>query len=189
MVNVVVFHHVMGLTDAVARMAEQLGSVGHNVVVPDLFDGKRFSSIEEGVSHVDDLGMQAVIDTGVASVADLDGPLVVVGFSLGVLPAQQLAQTDARVVGAALCFSAVPPDMLADSWPETVALQIHLVENDPWADEDRPAAEELAAQAGIEITVHPGSGHLVFEPNLADYDPDVTLTITEQIAAFVGSVG
>ncbi len=189
MANVVVFHHVMGLTDAVEQMAEQFRSGGHNVVVPDLFAGKRFSSIEDGVGYVDDLGLQTVIDTGVAAVADVDGPLAVVGFSLGVLPAQKLAQTDARVRAAALCFSAVPPDMFAESWPENVSLQIHLVENDPWAEEDRPAAEELAAQAGTATTVYPGSGHLVIEPSLADYDPDVTGAITEQIVAFIGAAG
>jgi len=56
MAEVLLFHHVQGLTAGVYAFAGDLREAGHTVHVPDLFDGRTFDSIEEGMIHAKELG-------------------------------------------------------------------------------------------------------------------------------------
>lgn len=183
--TVLVFHHALGLAPGVRSVADQLRAAGHAVVCPDLYDGRLFNSIDDGVAYAEQLGTDTFVERGLQAAANVDGPMVVVGFSLGVLPAQKLAQTDNRVVGAVLCFSAVPADYFADRWPPDVDVQVHLVDGDPWAEEDRPAAEALVEQAGGRLVIHGGKGHLILEPALSDHDPAATSAMVSDRLEFV----
>ncbi len=69
--------------------------------------------------------------------------------------------------------------------PPAVRLQIHIVEGDPWAEEDLPAAQELAAAAGGELFLYEGSGHLVADPGPPDYDPETARLILERTLALL----
>ena len=64
--------------------------------------------------------------------------VVYAGFSLGVLPAQALAQTRPGARGALLFHACVAPDEFGTPWPKAVPLQVHLMEADAWAEEDEP---------------------------------------------------
>lgn len=182
MTDVVLFHHALGLT---AGVADELRGFGHHVTTPDLFGGATFTSIDEGVAHAEAIGFDTVIDRGVVAVTDLDGPFVIVGLSLGVLPAQRLAQSDERVAAAVLVHSAVPLGAFGEAWPRGVRLQIHLVEGDPWAEEDLPAARELAAASGGDLHLHPGTGHLVLEQGAPDHDPEAAGLVVRRILGFL----
>ncbi|MGY1617532.1 dienelactone hydrolase family protein [Geodermatophilus sp. SYSU D00691] len=189
MTDVVLFHHARGLTDGVRRFAGRLSAGGHRVTVPDLFDGATFGSIDEGVAHAQEIGVGTVLERGAAAVADLPPETVYAGLSLGVLPAQRLAQERAGALGALLLFSAVPAEEFG-SWPDGVALQLHLVDDDPWSEEDRPAAEELARTVpGAELFRYPGTGHLVCDDGLDDHDPAATELIVERSLAFLDRCG
>lgn len=180
MADIVLFHHALGLTDGVVAFADDLRAGGHQVTTPDLFDGHRFTTVDEGVAHAESLGFDQVIDRGMTAVADLGGPFVVAGLSLGVLPAQRLAQTDPRVSAAVLYLSAVPLGAFAATWPDGVALQVHLVEDDPWAQDDLPAARDLTSAADGALHLHPGTAHLVIERGSPDHDPEVAGQILER---------
>jgi dienelactone hydrolase len=175
MSDVIVFHHALGVTPGVDAFADRLRAAGHRVLVPDLFGGRRFDSIDAGVAHAGDVGFDVITERGVASARDREvtGGYFVVGFSLGVLPAQKLAQTDPEVRGAVLCHAAVPVTVFAERWPAGVAAQLHLVEDDPWAAEDLEAAREVAAASGGDLHLYPGHGHLVADASHPDFDPDV----------------
>jgi dienelactone hydrolase len=109
MAEVVVFHHALGLTDPVRRFADALRHAGHTVHTPDLYDGRRFATIEDGMAHSEELGgPMAIVDRARAAVESLPSEVVYVGFSLGVLAAQSLAQTRPGARGAVLCY-ATPP--------------------------------------------------------------------------------
>jgi dienelactone hydrolase len=188
--DVVLFHSALGLTEGVRIFADRLRAGGHRVTVPDLFEGRTFGSLEDGVAHAEALGTPVIAERGAAAAADLPEGLVAAGFSLGVLPAQKVAQTRAGARGALLYASAVPAAVFSPSWPAGVGLQMHLVEKDPWAEEDLPAAEELAATvAGAELFRYPGSGHLVCEQGFADYDEQICRQILERSLAFLERVG
>ena len=48
MADVVLFHHVQGLTAGVHRLAGELRAGGHTVHTPDFFEGATFDSIDDG---------------------------------------------------------------------------------------------------------------------------------------------
>ena len=164
MVHVLLFHHALGLTPGLHDLADRLREDGHDVTVPDLFEGRTFATVEEGVAHASEIGFGAVMERGVAAAADLPADLVYAGISLGVMPAQRLAQTRPGARGALLLESAVPTEDLG-SWPAGVPVQVHGMDADEYfAGEDLPAAQALVAEAsasaGAELFLYPGDGHL-----------------------------
>src|SRR5690348_1866890 len=108
MAEVLLFHHAQGLTPGVIAFADDLRAGGHTVHTPDLFEGRTFASIDEGMAYVEGVGFEAMRERGVGVADDLPAELVYLGFSLGVLPAQKLAQTRAGARGAVLFYSAIP---------------------------------------------------------------------------------
>src|SRR6266545_2097246 len=103
MAEVVLFHHALGLTDPVRSFAAALRDAGHTVHTPDLYDGRTFDTIENGMAHSEEIGgSMAIVDRARVAVESLPSEVVYVGFSLGVLPAQSLAQTRPGARGAVL---------------------------------------------------------------------------------------
>ena len=182
MAEVVVFHHALGLTGAVRGFADELGAAGHTVYTPDLYDGRTFGTIDGGMAYVDELGgPPAVVDRARAAVASLPSEVVYVGFSLGVLPAQALAQTRPGARGAVLCYSAVPLGQWGDNWPATwpegVRLQLHILDGD----EDFEIAQRLAATVSdAELFVYGGSEHY-----FAEHDEQAAALLLERVLDFL----
>ena len=115
--------------------------------------------------------------------------LVYAGFSLGVMPAQMLAQTRAGARGALLFHATLPPSEFDDSWPQGVPLQIHFMEDDPWAEEDLPAAREIAETvSGAELFLYPGDRHLFADSSLPDYDEHCAMLLKQRALGFLGRV-
>jgi dienelactone hydrolase len=182
MAEAVVFHHALGLTDAVRRFADELRTAGHTVYIPDLYDGRTFHTIDDGMAHSDELGgPMAIVDRARAAVASLPSEAVYIGFSLGVLSAQSLAQTRPGSRGAVLCYSAMPLGEWGDNWPATwqdgVPLQLHILDGD----EDFEIAQGLAATVpGAELFVYPGSEHY-----FAEHDEQAAALLMERVLDFL----
>src|SRR4051812_2594675 len=102
MATVVLFHHALGLTPGIVVFADELRRAGHTVHTPDLFEGRIFPTLEDGVRHAEEIGFGEVIGRGVRAAEQLPTNVVYAGFSLGVLPAQMLAQTRPGAGGALL---------------------------------------------------------------------------------------
>ena len=126
MAEVVLFHHAQGLTPGVAAFADELRHAGHIVHTPDLFEGRTFDSIEQGLSFVKELGFSEVMARGVRAVDALPAELVFAGFSLGVVPAQMLAQTRPGARGALFFYACIPVSEFGQTWPEGLPVQPHL---------------------------------------------------------------
>ena len=142
MAEILLFHHAQGQTPGFLAFAEELRAAGHVVHVPDLYDGKTFSELEDGIGYAREVGFGNILDRGVAEADDLPAELVYAGFSLGGMPAQKLAQTRPGARGALLFHAALPVSEFG-SWPAGVPVQIHFMEDDPWAEEDLDAAREI----------------------------------------------
>jgi dienelactone hydrolase len=56
MTEVLLYHHVQGLTDGVLSFADELRQAGHTVHTPDLFDGRSFDTIEDGMTFAREAG-------------------------------------------------------------------------------------------------------------------------------------
>lgn len=183
MTDVILFHHAQGRTDGLLEFANQLRHAGHRVSVPDLYHGATFDSIEAGIAHAQQIGFDTILKMGTAAADGLPAASVYAGFSLGVLPAQQLAQNRAGALGALLFHSCVPVTQFGDAWPTGVALQVHHSQDDER--EDLDVAEELVQAARGELYVYPGAGHLIADSSLGEYEPDAAALILQRSMAFL----
>src|SRR4029079_4304829 len=93
MADVLIFHHIQGLTPGMVEFADELRAAGHTVHAPDLFDGRTFDSIEDGMAYIQSVGMDEMTERGVRTADGLPRELVYAGFSFGEMVAQKLAQT------------------------------------------------------------------------------------------------
>jgi dienelactone hydrolase len=184
--DIVLFHHAQGLTPGVQSFADRLRRAGHLVIVPDYYAGRTFATIEEGVLHAESIGFPELIERAIQRVQPLPSPVVVAGFSLGTLPAQKLAQTNRGVIGAVLYHGGLPPETFETPWPPGVALQVHVVEGDPWNDQDETDA--LIAASGGQLLVYPGTAHLVADSSHQDHDPEIAEEMLAQTLAFLEAV-
>ncbi|RJK95304.1 dienelactone hydrolase family protein [Vallicoccus soli] len=191
MAEVLLHHHAQGLTDGVHALADALRGGGHRVHVPDLYDGRTFADLDAGVAHAREVGFGTVVERGRAAAEGLPDGLVHAGISLGVLPAQALAQTRPGARGALLLCGCVPPEELGAPWPAGVPVQVHGKEADPlFADEgDLDAARALAAGAGAELFLYPGDEHLFLDSSLPGYDAAATSLLVERVLRFLAAVG
>ncbi|MGY1743343.1 MULTISPECIES: dienelactone hydrolase family protein [unclassified Blastococcus] len=192
MAEVVVFHSVHGLTPGVRAFAGTLGDAGHTVHAPDLFDGRVFADLASGSAHAREIGFDTVVARGRRAVDGLPGGCVYAGFSLGVLPAQALAQTRPGARGALLYSGCVPATAFADRWPADVPVQVHGMAGDEvFAGEgDLDAARTLVSCAADgELYLYAGTAHLFADPGLPGYDPDAARMLTARTLGFLERVG
>jgi dienelactone hydrolase len=190
MTTVLLFHHGQGQTAGFLAFADEFRAAGHTVHAPDLYDGKTFDDLNEGVAYAQEVGFGEILRRGAAAAEGLPAGIVYAGFSLGGMPAQSLAQTRPGARGAILYHSAVPASEFGGSWPRAVPLQIHMMDSDPWAEEDRPAAEALVKEVeDAELFLYPGSGHLFADSSLKDYDEQAAGLLKERTLAFLNRVG
>jgi dienelactone hydrolase len=189
MPEVLLYHHIQGLTDGVRAFADDLRRDGHTVHTPDLFDGRTFDSIEDGFGYAREAGFDAIRERGAAAADELGTGLVYAGLSFGVTIAQRLAQTRPGARGALLLHSCIPVSEFGEAWPEGVPVQIHGMEGDEFFEEDLPAARELAdSAAAAELFIYPGDQHLFTDSSLDAYDSEAASLLMERVRKFLASV-
>ncbi len=189
MADVVLFHHTQGLTAGVVAFADELRRDGHTVHTPDLFEGRTFETLDQGLAHAEEIGFGAMIDRGLRAVEGLPAELVYAGFSLGVLPAQKLAQTRPGARGALLFHSCLPVSEFGPAWPAGVPVQVHAMDADPFfgGEGDIDAARALVAESkDAELFLYPGIQHLFADRSLPSYDPVAAALLTQRVLDFLG---
>ena len=189
MAEILLLHHAQGQTEGFQAFADVLRAAGHGVHAPDLYDGNTFTELDDGVGYAREVGFGTLLDRGVAAADGLPADLVYGGFSLGVMPAQKLAQTRPGARGALLFHACIPVSEFG-TWPEGVPVQVHAMDRDEWFEEDAAAARELVDTVdGAELFLYPGSGHLFADRSLDDYDEAAAALLTERTLAFLRAVG
>lgn len=190
MAEVLLFHHAQGQTAGFLAFADRLRAVGHTVHAPDLYDGRTFASLDEGVAYARKVGFDKIQERGRHAADGLPSKLVYAGFSLGVSPAQALAQRRPGAAGALLFSAAFPASGFGGSWPKGLPLQIHMMERDKWVLEgDLDAARALVAtNKGAELFLYPGDRHLFADSSLPDYDEKAAGLLLGRVLAFLKKV-
>ncbi|MEX0869455.1 MAG: dienelactone hydrolase family protein [Nitriliruptoraceae bacterium] len=184
--HIVLFHHALGLTSGVRRFADRLRAGGHEVTLPDLYDGAVFDDLDAGVAHAEATGFGTIIERGVAAAADLRADVVYAGMSLGVMPAQKLAQTRPGARGALLLHEGIASENFGGPWPAGVGLQVHVAELDPWC--ELAATRALGDEAGGELFLYPGDAHLFTDEGSGEYDAAATDLVVDRSLAFLGQL-
>lgn len=189
MAEVLLFHHAQGQTGGFHDFAQRLQDEGHTVHTPDLFEGRTFATIDEGLAYANELGFpDGVIERAERAAGSLPSALVYAGFSLGVLPAQKFAQTRPGARGALLMYSCVPLSFFGGEWPPDVPVQVHGMDADPlFVDEgDLDAARALvqAAPHG-ELFLYPGDQHYFADASLPSYRPEAAGLLLRRVLEFL----
>jgi dienelactone hydrolase len=188
MAELVLFHHAQGLTSGVRSFADGLRTAGHVVHEPDLYDGNTFSELADGMGYAKQVGFDTILERGRLAVGALPNELVYAGFSLGVMPAQLLAQTRPGARGALLMHAAVPASEFGGPWPQGVPLQIHVMEDDEIVRDggDLDAARQLVEEVdGAELFLYPGDRHLFTDSSLPDYDEGAASLVMQRVLSFL----
>ena len=188
MAELLLFHHAHGLTEGVRSFAAELREHGHTVHTPDLYDGRTFETLDDGIAYAQQVGFGELLERGVRAADDLPDELVYGGYSIGVMPAQKLAQNRAGTLGALLFHASLPPSEFGSGWPESVPVQVHGMEADPFfVDEgDIEAAREIvAAAADGELFLYPGNQHLFADSSLPSYDADAAASLGRRVLDFL----
>jgi dienelactone hydrolase len=187
MAEVLLLHHVQGLTDGMRAFADALREGGHTVHTPDLFDGERPATIEDGVAFVQSISEDTWRERTERTVAGLPAELVYAGFSWGAATAQTLAQTRPGARGALLYEACLPitGEWAVGPWPDGVPVQIHGMDRDPFfgLEGDLDAARELVEIAGRELAelfIYPGDQHLFTDSSLPSHDAAATALVQQR---------
>ncbi len=196
MAEVVLFHHVQGLTEGVQAFAEELRAGGHTVHTPDLFDGERPATIDDGVALIQSIGGEVLSERADRIVASLPESLVYAGFSWGAGKAQQYAQTRPGARGALLYEACLPitGEWAVGPWPSGVPVQVHGMDQDPFfaLEGDLDAARELTESVGPELAelfVYPGDQHLFTDSSLPSFDLDAAALVLRRTRDFLDRLG
>ncbi|MFF9675701.1 dienelactone hydrolase family protein [Streptomyces eurythermus] len=191
MAEVLVFHHGHGLTAGVRSFAEQVRRAGHTVHAPDLYEGQVFGSLEEGAAHAESVGFDTIIARGADAAEGMPAGLIYVGFSLGVLPTQKLAQTRPGAKGALLLEACVPVSEFGAAWPQDVPVQIHGMDADPFfaGEGDADAARAVVKTVtDAELFLYPGDRHLFTDSSLPSYDEQAAMQVNHRVLGFLDRI-
>jgi len=190
MAEVLLFHHAQGQTAGFLAFVDELRRPGHTVHTPDLYDGPTFESLDDGLAHAKQAGFGNLLERGVRAADELPSKLIYAGFSLGVMPAQKLAQTREGARGALLFHSCIPTSEFGSSWPVDVPVQVHAMDADPFFvdDGDIDAARALMDSAEhAELFLYPGDQHLFADSSLPSYDADAAALLSERVLDFLAT--
>jgi dienelactone hydrolase len=188
MAEVLLFHHALGRTKGIYTFADEIRGAGHTVHIPDLFEGRMFSTIENGMAYVQEIGFEEIMERGARVASELPREIVYAGFSLGVVATQKLAQTREGSRGALFFYSCAPTSMFGSPWPADLPVQIHGMDADPYfVDEgDIESARELVASANrAELFLYPGNQHYFADSSLPSYDADSTALLLQRVLDFL----
>jgi len=185
--EILLFHHAHGLTDGLAALAERLRARGHTVHTPDAYAGVTFTHITDAVAHAQRIGHDAIEEVARRAALRYRTADVTIGFSLGVFPAQLLAQELRRIRACALVGGALAPKALSGEWRHEVALQVHVAEPDEWVEPEDLAAL-IAHAPHAEVYRYPNRGHLFMDPFCAGYDADAADEFEERLGAWLARV-
>ena len=196
MTEVVLFHHVQGLTDGMRAFADGLSAGGHTVHTPDLFDGELPATIDDGLAYTKSVGGEELGKRAELALVDLPEGLVYAGFSWGAATAQEFAQTRRGARGALLYEACIPitGEWAFGPWPDGVPVQIHGMDKDPFfgLEGDIDAARELVETVGSELAelfVYPGDQHLFTDSSLPSYDAEAAALVVQRSRQFLDRIG
>ncbi|NTV39691.1 MAG: dienelactone hydrolase [Demequinaceae bacterium] len=182
--EIIFFHHAQGLTDGLRAMAERLRAAGHEVHTPDIYSGAVFGQLDEGLAFASRIGHDAIEEVARRAAREHPHANTTIGFSLGVFPAQLLAQEWRRIDGLVVVAGGLPPRDLGADWRVDVRLSVHVADPDDWIPTGSLEALLRHARAP-HIHRYQGLGHMFVDPSSPDYDADAADLFEERLLTWL----
>jgi dienelactone hydrolase len=188
MATVILFHSVLGLRALERQAAERLRVEGHDVHIPDLYEGRTAATIDEGFALKDGIGWSALCERAEKAVATLPPSAVLGGFSMGAGIAASLWPKRPETSGLLFLHSIAG---IPGNARKNIPLQVHLADPDDFEPADEVAAwQSAAAKSGISIELfkYPGAGHLFTDATLPDHDADAARQTWNRAIRFLAAL-
>ena len=183
MVEVMLFHSVLGLRDAEREIADTLEADGHRVMLPDLYDGARTDSYEEGFRLQQAIGEDTLALRARAAAATAVPEAVLAGVSFGAYLVGSVWSERPAAAGAVL-LCGVAPWMV----PRRAGLpvSVHIARPDPFDDEAFFAEwREAAGAVALDLHRYDGAGHYFLDRSLPDYDATAASCCLDRVRDFL----
>ena len=194
MAEVLLFHHAQGLTPGVVAFADELRAAGHTVHTPDLFDGRTFDSIDEGMAFINDAGFDDV-----ARARRPHGRRPARRARVRRLLVRRDGRAEARPDAArrarAPCSSTRASRSAASGRSDRGRTACRS-RSTAWTptryfvgEGDIDAAREIVAQVeDAELFLYPGDQHYFADSSLPSYDAEATALLTRRVLEFLDRV-
>lgn len=183
MAHIVLFHSILGPRAAEQEIADNLGEEGHVVDLPDLYDGQRANSYEEGFEIKDRIGDAVLQERARKALEKAPAAAVLAGVSYGAFLIGSL-WGDRPQMPAAVLIAGVAP--WAPSTRSGLKVSAHIARPDPF-DDEAFFAEWAADARGVQLELHryDGVGHYFLDRSLDDYSEAAAITCLRRIKAFL----
>jgi dienelactone hydrolase len=192
MAHIVLFHPSIGLTRDVKDAADRLRRDGHNVLAPDLLEGRIFEEGASAQQYLDRIGIREFMMRASAAVSGFPAAAVYMGYSVGSVTALRFAAKKPGTLGCiAVSGAASLAEFGVESWPAAVPLQLHWAARDPWKRADSIASLEESVRASgakLESFEYPCAGHLFSFASLADHEETSAREMWGHIADFLARI-
>lgn len=172
-----VLHSWWGLTDATRDRCNLLADAGFAALAPDLFDGVVASDDDHGRALLNDadpnrlaMAVKSCADALRRMPATSDGPIMIVGFSMGASLGLWLSEREPDGVSAVSAYYGTQGIDFAET---RARYQFHMTIDDPLIDPDELALMEASlrlADRPVEIHTYDGVGHFFAEPATPGFD-------------------
>ena len=186
MLDIILFHSVLGLRPVEHRAADRLRAAGHRVTAPDLYAGEVASTLDAGFALTDRIGWPVVEQRARAAVRELPGHTVLAGFSMGasVVDALLPDRPDTAAVLLLHNTAGIPATARAG-----LPVHLHVADPDPFVPD--PAGwlrDATNAGAAAEVFTYPGAGHFYVDADLPDHDEQAAALTWERVLEFLRTV-
>jgi dienelactone hydrolase len=174
--EIVVFHSMWGL------------SLGYQVSLPDLFDGRTApGEIEAGFALMQEIGWSTITGRAYDALSRVSDAAAMIGFSMGVGVIGQVwsDRIGAAAVGCLHAPASVPPGVQ----PGT-PVQLHYAAGDRFVPPERVEAfRRSAAAAGAAALVreYEGAGHYFTDDSHPDYAPEAAASAWSDLLTMLRS--
>lgn len=190
--GVLVLHAWWGLNPFFKQVCDRLAEVGFVALAPDLLGGRLATTVTEAEQQLSEADADELAHLTRSSLSHLrglpmtpDGPVGVLGFSMGASMALWLsARVPEDVAATVVFYGSQDIDFLGS----TSAYLGHFAETDPYVDDDARALLEAELHLlELDTTFHryPGTQHWFFEADRPEYDDTAAALAWDRTVEFL----
>jgi dienelactone hydrolase len=188
MASVVLFHSVLGLRQVELEAAARMRDEGHDVLLPDLFNGSKTEELDEGFAIKASIGWNVIRERASTALAGFSETAVLAGISMGAGVVGEMWPSRPNAGGVLLLhgLSTVPEKVRAGT-----PIQLHVSEHDPFFPGAEVRAWQTAAQdAGLSVDVftYERAGHYFMDRALPDYSEEATAALWPRLLPFLRDI-
>ena len=188
MAHVLLLHSVRGLRSVEREIAGRWKAEGHDVEVPDFFEGEVPGTVERGFAVVEATGEPVLVERAAAAAAAMPPETVLAGLSMGAGIAAMLWERRPEAAAVLMLHGVGPVPRTARAGTPA---QLHLAEPDEFETEEWVDAwrEEAAARRlAAEVFRYPGAGHLFTDATIDEYEPESAALLLSRASGFLAEL-